>query len=280
MKTSLRRNLLFVVALAVFGLSACSSGATATPTESLDAVYTSAAQTLTAQAAQTTPTPALTATAKSTLTPFVTVTDTPHSLPTLGGASATPQPQNVCDNAAYISDVTIPDHSVLVPGEGFVKTWELQNTGTCTWTPTYAINYVSGDQMSGAATAIGQSVAPGQKANISITLVAPATPGEYTGYWRLNNDKGKIRRSRLRPHQSLGGRHEHRDSYPCGDLRFHIHANAEDLRAHGHADDLRARSHAHSHRCAAIPYGHDDRHANQRPADSHANGDDLRDARK
>jgi hypothetical protein len=190
MKTSLRRNLLFFVALTLLGLNACSPGATATPTESLEAVYTRAAQTLTAQAGQPTSTPALTATAQGTPTPFVTATKTPDSLPTLGASSPTPLPQNTCDNAAYVSDVTIPDHSVLVPGESFVKTWALQNTGTCTWTPTYAINYVSGDQMSGAATAIGQSVAPGQKANISITLLAPKTPGEYTGYWRLNNDKG------------------------------------------------------------------------------------------
>jgi len=190
MKTSPKQALLFVVALALLGLSACSSGAAATPTKSLDAVYTSAAQTLTAQAAQPTSTPALTTTAQNTPTPFVTVTDTPNSFPTLGLSSPTPLPQNACDNAAYISDVTIPDHSVLVPGESFVKTWELQNTGTCAWTPTYTVNYVSGELMSGAATAIGQSVAPGQKANISITLVAPQTPGEYTGYWRLNNDKG------------------------------------------------------------------------------------------
>ncbi|MGE5375455.1 MAG: hypothetical protein ACM3XO_10390 [Bacteroidota bacterium] len=37
---------------------------------------------------------------------------------------------NGCNHAGYISDVTIPDETVLAPGESFNKTWEFQNTGT------------------------------------------------------------------------------------------------------------------------------------------------------
>lgn len=189
MKPTAIPTLTLTILFMALGLSACNMGAgDATPTDSLAAIYTSAAITLTAQAGQPTTTPTPVDASLFTQTPQVTPSDTPLSLPSVQPASATPFPVNSCDNSAYISDVTIPDHTVMTPGQAFVKTWALQNTGTCAWTATYSMTFVSGTAMSGASTVIGKSVAPGQQANISVSLVAPATAGEYTGYWRLAND--------------------------------------------------------------------------------------------
>lgn len=33
----------------------------------------------------------------------------------------------------FLADVTIPDHSVVLPGERFIKTWAVQNVGTVPW---------------------------------------------------------------------------------------------------------------------------------------------------
>jgi hypothetical protein len=77
------------------------------------------------------------------------------------------------------------------PGETFTKTWRLKNAGTCSWTPSYAVVFSSGDSMSGPATqALTTNVNPGQTVDISINLKAPSTPGTYRGDWKLRNAAG------------------------------------------------------------------------------------------
>ncbi len=34
-------------------------------------------------------------------------------------------------------DVTIPDGAPVTPGQEFVKTWKIKNTGICTWDEGY-----------------------------------------------------------------------------------------------------------------------------------------------
>jgi methionine-rich copper-binding protein CopC len=95
-----------------------------------------------------------------------------------------------CNGSAYVSDVTIPDNTVIAPGASFVKTWALQNTGTCTWSTSYKLVSISGNSMGGVATAITSSVAPSQQVQVSVSMKAPTTAGTYTGYWRLADDTG------------------------------------------------------------------------------------------
>jgi hypothetical protein len=99
-------------------------------------------------------------------------------------------PVSSCNGSTYASDVTIPDNTVMTPGVGFVKTWGLQNTGTCTWDTSYKLVFVSGDLMGGASTNLTASVGPSQQVQISVSLTAPATAGTYKGYWRLVDDTG------------------------------------------------------------------------------------------
>ena len=113
--------------------------------------------------------------------------------PTLAAPTPTssPTPVSYCDWVTFVRDVTIPDGTVLSPGETFTKTWRLQNRGTCTWTPDYVLVYSSGAQM-GTASAVRLPgyVAPGQTIDVSVTLTAPMTWGDYTGYWMLRNPSG------------------------------------------------------------------------------------------
>jgi hypothetical protein len=98
---------------------------------------------------------------------------------------------NTCNASAYVSDVTIPDGTFLALGANFVKTWKFKNTGFCTWNKNYWLIFTSGNLMNGKATKINQSVAPGQQAQISVSLTAPATNGTYIGYWRLADESGR-----------------------------------------------------------------------------------------
>jgi len=107
----------------------------------------------------------------------------------------TPVPTAVsyCDWIAFVKDVTIPDGTQLSAGDVFIKTWRLQNRGTCTWTPDYMLVYTSGDQM-GPTTAVrlNTTVAPGQTVDVSVTLTAPMSTGYHTGYWMLRNSYGAL----------------------------------------------------------------------------------------
>ena len=78
------------------------------------------------------------------------------------------------------------------PGNDFTKTWRLQNVGTCSWTPAYALVFVSGDRMHGAASVgIPGNRESGARAwTYRSTCRRPRTTAEYQGYWRLRNAAG------------------------------------------------------------------------------------------
>ncbi len=109
-------------------------------------------------------------------------------------------PPPVCvDGMKFVSDVTFADNNMksppfVAPGEGFVKVWRVQNTGTCTWTPSYRLIYaygnVSAAQMNGQPLNIPTNVAPGQNIDLSVTLVAPQEPLTYQGFWQIENASG------------------------------------------------------------------------------------------
>jgi len=192
---SILSRLISIILFLALALSACNlpSSSTQEP-EGPGAVLTAAAQTveanLTQLAVQSSPTASIlptntTAPATATLAAVSPVAASPT-----GGALVATATSD-CDNADFVTDVTIPDGTVLDPGESFTKTWRLKNAGTCSWTPSYAVVFSNGDSMSGPATqALTTNVNPGQTVDISVNLKAPSTPGNYTGYWKLRNAAG------------------------------------------------------------------------------------------
>lgn len=153
-------------------------------------VYTAAALTVAAQSLSAVPTG----------TPQPTVSPTPWPSPTLflvntptsQSVSYTYSTANGCNDAVYVSDVTISDGSELAPGETFVKTWKLSNTGSCAWSEDYWIVFVSGEDMDSEETEIDQTVFVGETAEISVSLTAPDAEGTYTGYWRMADEDGSL----------------------------------------------------------------------------------------
>ncbi len=97
-----------------------------------------------------------------------------------------------CDRGAFVADVTIPDGSTLAPGQAFVKTWEIRNVGSCTWTTDYALIFAFGTPMGTASVVnLPAAVASGVTADFSVNMVAPSTPGHYRSYWRFRNASGQ-----------------------------------------------------------------------------------------
>jgi hypothetical protein len=178
----------FFLSIALAVILACSPFAAPTPqpAATLDALYTAAAQTLSAMSTQG----ALSLTQQATVTatlsnptaspiPFATFTNVP--------------PITKCDAAAFVADVTYPDGSSVGIGLVFTKIWRIRNVGTCTWTTSYSIVFVSGERFGAQkSTPLPGNVAPGQSVDIPIQLTAPNTGGRYKGYWMLRNADGVL----------------------------------------------------------------------------------------
>jgi hypothetical protein len=98
-----------------------------------------------------------------------------------------------CLAAQFISDVNTPDGTIMKPNQGFTKTWRLKNMGSCTWTTDFDIVFVGGNSLSApAAVDIVTAVRPGEVADFSVAMVAPANPGTYRSNWQLRNGSGTI----------------------------------------------------------------------------------------
>jgi hypothetical protein len=144
--------------------------------------------------------------------PGVAPTITPQTLPTNPPAAAqptiTPQPlatlpplpsatptEDTCNRAKFVTngDITYPDGSVLAPDTAFIKTWRVTNTGTCTWTTSYAVVFSGGDQMGApVATNLPGNVAPGATVDLSVQMKSPSNEGNYAGNYMLRSDTGLI----------------------------------------------------------------------------------------
>jgi hypothetical protein len=179
-----KKRLFILVVCCLLILSACAPATQPPLTQAtMDALYTSVAQTLAVSMPTFTPQPSMTPSPMATITPMVTNTvmlATPTRAATVSS----------CDNSLFVSDVTIPDNKVMTPGQVFTKTWSIKNAGTCNWSTSYKAVFLSGTQMNGAATAI-PAITSGHADNVSVSLTAPLTKGTYTGYWILQNAAGK-----------------------------------------------------------------------------------------
>ena len=140
-----------------------------------------------------------------TVQPFVTVTSAPPTSTSTAAPTATSTatntptstplgtPGSCTDQAKFVQDVTIPDNTEMLPAQDFIKTWRLQNTGTCTWTSAYALIFISGDQMGGTSPLpLTGTTAPGNSVDVSVSLKAPGTVGTYQGNWELRNPNAVI----------------------------------------------------------------------------------------
>jgi len=95
------------------------------------------------------------------------------------------------DSATFVSDVTLPDGTVVSPGQALVKTWRMQNTGTSTWDSGYQLVFIGGEQMGApAAVNVPGTVSPGATVDLSVAMAAPSEPGTHRGEWKLRNSQG------------------------------------------------------------------------------------------
>ena len=227
------KPIFFILITAVL-LAACGSSATPTPVVDVNAMNTAIVGTTVAQLsgqftqtalAAPTNTPAPTETqstvptaALPTLANGPTATLNPAALPTFSfvntpvagntlAAGVTPLVTPISNNSGQVGTAfgcndglfigeNLPDGSVIKTGADFAKSWEIKNTGTCTWDEGYTFAFLRDVSSSGikgydiVIKAADEFTKPGHSQSFIIKLTAPTTAGEYKGYWRMQDDSG------------------------------------------------------------------------------------------
>lgn len=131
--------------------------------------------------------------------PTATQSPTPTSQPTrvsmaTSTSVTTISVQTGTDVATFVKE-TYPDYSTVAPGEKFIKTWDVKNTGSNTWNINYKLSVDATPQNdslgSPAEVNFTQDVPPGETVTLSIPLTAPITTGTYSVFWKLQNDHGE-----------------------------------------------------------------------------------------
>lgn len=173
-----KRNRLFTLLLsAVIIIGACNLPSAS---QGEGASLTAAAETVEALLSAT---PSLTSSTTNTPLPATSPTLTPIPLPINTNTPIASATTN-CNLAQFVTDVTIPDGTIMTPGQGFTKKWRLRNIGSCVWNG-YNLVFDSGDSMGGPASKPIAAVNPGQEIDLEVNLTAPASPGSYKGFWRI-----------------------------------------------------------------------------------------------
>lgn len=163
-----KRRLFNILIIVLLFLSACNL-----PSNNPEgAEATAAAQTVEALLSAT---PLLTHTASPT--PLATITPIPSAAVTnTPVATATSN----CNVAQFVTDITIPDGTVMTPGQAFTKKWRIKNIGSCAWNG-YTLAFDSGEAMGAVSSKPIPAVSPGQEIDLEINFTAPAVPNTYRG---------------------------------------------------------------------------------------------------
>jgi hypothetical protein len=199
MRLKLTLSVMLVATLITAGCGAANTPQDTEPTPDVAVIRTSAASTVISQftltAAAFTPTPS-----------EPTETSAPSTPSTAEGTStATVQPTQplaqvtnaqgttvaLCDSMQFVADVNIPDNTNMAPGQDFLKTWRVKNTGSCPWGEGYELVYADyANDMDGQPQPLTEVVQPGQEVEISVQFTAPSEIGEYLSAWQMQNPAG------------------------------------------------------------------------------------------
>jgi len=112
-------------------------------------------------------------------------TPTPQVIPTVVEQGCEP-------SARFVEDVTVPDDSLYNSGVKFTKVWRLRNDGECTWLSGTRWVFIGGDLLGAQSPVEIELAEPERIIDVSVDMVAPAAPGTYKSYWRLQAPDGEF----------------------------------------------------------------------------------------
>lgn len=110
----------------------------------------------------------------------------------VGGALA-PQAtatQQCIPNLRYLEDLSLPDGTLVSPGESLDKRWSVENNGTCNWDETYTLRWIAGPTLGAPENMPLYPARAGTTATIRVLFTAPQAAGTYRSAWQAYDSLG------------------------------------------------------------------------------------------
>jgi hypothetical protein len=136
-------------------------------------------------------------------TPLSTLTPTAWA-PSITPTQPTATPEDCTPDSEFVADITIPDGTLIKPGDSFVKTWRIRNNGGCTWNREYTWEQVNAadNRLTALETVspLAGEVPPGETVDISVLMVlheAAELGSTQIARFQLRSPSGKYFGERL-----------------------------------------------------------------------------------
>ncbi len=91
----------------------------------------------------------------------------------------------------YLEDLSIPDGSLVRPGERLDKRWAVENAGTCNWDAAYTLRLIAGPALEAPEEQPLYPARAGTQAVIRVLFTAPQEPGTYRSAWQAFAPSGE-----------------------------------------------------------------------------------------
>ncbi|MFO7622759.1 MAG: NBR1-Ig-like domain-containing protein [Anaerolineales bacterium] len=117
---------------------------------------------------------------------------TPLPPPTSTPAERLPLAPPPCiDQLTFIDDLTIPDGSVVSPGQALDKRWQVENSGACNWDERYRLRLIAGSSLGSPSEQALYPARSGAVVDIQILFTAPEEAGAYRSAWQAYGPTGE-----------------------------------------------------------------------------------------
>ncbi|MBE0695427.1 MAG: hypothetical protein IH586_00735 [Anaerolineaceae bacterium] len=95
------------------------------------------------------------------------------------------------DQLKFLSDLTIPDGTVVAPDSTLDKRWEVENSGNCNWDEKYRVRLIAGPELSAQKEQALYPARSGTRAVIRFIFKAPLETGSYRSAWQAYDPNGE-----------------------------------------------------------------------------------------
>ncbi len=116
---------------------------------------------------------------------------TPTSKPTVAPTDPARPSANCTNSLTFITDLTIPDGTEIVPQATLDKRWEVENSGTCNWDDGYRLRHMAGPDLGSPEEQALYPARSGTRATIRLVLEAPKDTGTYHSVWQAYSPEGQ-----------------------------------------------------------------------------------------
>lgn len=91
------------------------------------------------------------------------------------------------DGLTFVEDISIPDGTIVFPGDHLDKRWKVKNTGSCNWNAGYYLALIAGPAMEAAPQQALYPSLSGTDVAIRMIFTAPEDVGIYRSAWQAYN---------------------------------------------------------------------------------------------